>query len=368
MRHLIYLSPVPWGSFAQRPHKFVEWFHSRTGGSVLWIDPYPTRFPNWKDLRRPRPSDENTGEMSSPSWLEVLKPRGLPIEPLPGSGLMNARLWRAELQRVTEFANRSKTWLAIGKPSALGLKLLKLLRHCPSLYDSMDDFPAFYTGLSSFALGQRERQIAQLVDVIWASSSELKSRWKHIHNNVHLVHNGLDISAIQTGIPTLKTSKRKTFGYIGTIASWFDWKFVYSLAETRPTDEICLIGPVFEPHVGKLPSNVKLLPACNHHAAMQSMMQFHVGLIPFKKNRLTSSVDPIKYYEYRALGLPVISTSFGEMRLRAGEPGVFISQSLDDLTAMAESAIQFCSNGNNTHTFATQNCWEARFDAAWIPH
>lgn len=42
---LVYLSPLPWDSFSQRPHQFVEWFHNKHGGEVLWIDPYPTRLP-----------------------------------------------------------------------------------------------------------------------------------------------------------------------------------------------------------------------------------------------------------------------------------------------------------------------------------
>lgn len=329
---LVYLSPVPWESFAQRPHNFVDWFHSRTGGAVLWVDPYPTRFPNWKDLRRPRPSASSKQRSSTPSWLAVLKPGGVPIEPLPGSGWVNGRLWQRQLQQITDFSTQSKTWLAIGKPSALALELLKLLRHCPSLYDAMDDFPAFYAGLSRFALARRERLIAQRVDVISASSSELKSRWGRIHKDVRLVHNGLDLSTIQRVERTPVSSEDKVFGYVGTIASWFDWAWVCALAKTRSDDEVRLIGPVFEQPAGELPDNVKLLPACDHAAALEAMTQFHVGLIPFKRNALTASVDPIKYYEYRALGLPVISTDFGEMSFRSGERGVFITQSESDVS------------------------------------
>jgi len=113
-----------------------------------------------------------------------------------------------------------------------------------------------------------------------------------------------------------------------------------------------------------LPGNVHLMPACGHAEALKAMAEFHVGLIPFKKNALTASVDPIKYYEYRALGLPVISTDFGEMSLRAGERGVFITQSVSDIPAMANSAIQFDSDADDASEFAVQNIWEARFDAA----
>lgn len=363
--HLVYLSPVPWESFAQRPHKFVEWFHGRTGGSVLWVDPYPTRFPNWKDLRRPSSiGSSSQWSSASPTWLTVLKPRALPIEPLPGSGLVNGRFWQSQVKQITDFANQPKNWLAIGKPSVLAVELLKLLRHCPSLYDSMDEFPAFYAGLSRVALARRERLVVQRVDVVSVSSSELKSRWERIHKDVRLVHNGLDLSAIQPMEREAVSTDKKVFGYVGTIASWFDWAWVCALAKARPNDEIRLIGPVFYQPNSKLPANVKLLPACDHKAALKAMTQFQVGLIPFKKNELTTSVDPIKYYEYRALGLPVISTDFGEMSFRSGEHGVFITRSVGDVSAMAAVALEFKSDASVDRAFAEENKWEARFDAA----
>ncbi len=361
---LVYLSPVPWETFDQRPHKFVEWFHGRTGSLVLWVDPYPTRFPNWGDLQRSRTSAEPVEGSSTPSWLTVLKPRGMPIEPLPGSGWINGWLWQRHLRQIADFASHSETWLVIGKPSAFALEVLEVLPHCPSLYDAMDDFPAFYAGLSGFALRRREHQIIQRVDIFWASSSTLKKRWDQFHNDVRLVPNGLDLLTVLNTDPVAKSSDKKVFGYVGTIASWFDWSWVCALAKIRPNDEIRLIGPVFEQSINKLPDNVTLLPACDHATALKEMTQFHVGLIPFKNNALTASVDPIKYYEYRALGLPVISSDFGEMSLRSEERGVFITQSENDLLTMAEIATQFKSDVRDVRTFAEQNTWENRFDAA----
>ena len=364
---LVYLSPVPWESFAQRPHKFVEWFHGRTGEPVLWVDPYPTRFPGWRDLRRSRLSASASPHTSPPTWLTLMKPGGLPIEPIPGSGWVNGLRWRSHVRTIGDFVEGGKTLLAIGKPSVLALELLKRLRDFSSLYDAMDDFPAFYAGISRFALMRREREIAQRVDVILASSSALKSRWTDFHKDVRLVHNGLDLSAVQLATqekPMQASSPKNVLGYIGTIASWFDWEWVCTLAEARPYDEIRLIGPVFERVPDKLPGNINLLPACSHVEALKAMKQFRVGLIPFKKNELTASVDPIKYYEYRALGLPVISTDFGEMKLRVGEQGVFITHFLSDIPVMADSAIQFLEDESDANAFAIQNTWEARFDAA----
>lgn len=363
---LVYLSPVPWESFPQRPHKFVEWFHKRTNEPVVWLDPYPTRFPGWGDLQRLRtPSSQPC--TPTPDWLTLLKPSALPIEPIPGSGWINGVLWREHTRTIADFARGGKTLLAIGKPSVFALKLLHRLRDCPSLYDAMDDFPNFYFGLSRTAFMQRESSVAAKVDVILASSSALKSKWDKAHKDVRLVRNALDLSAIHAAKSApVPPSGKKVFGYVGTIASWFDWEWVCTLAESRPESEIHLIGPLSNPPVLKPPSNVHLFPACNHAEALKTMATFHAGLIPFKENELTASVDPIKYYEYRALGLPVISTDFGEMHLRATERGVFISRSLADIPAIADAALQFFDNADDINAFATQNTWEHRFDDAQI--
>ncbi|WP_238947519.1 glycosyl transferase [Vandammella animalimorsus] len=265
---------------------------------------------------------------------------------------------------MTNFANQSKTWLVIGKPSVLARNLLKRLSDCPSLYDAMDEFPAFYEGFSRSALARRELEIALCVDIISVASTELKLRWERVHKDVRLVYNGLDLSAMPAMQQGAAASSKKIFGYVGTIASWFDWDWVCVLARARPNDEIRLIGPVFKRPPSGLPDNITLLPTCDHATALEAMTQFHAGLIPFRRNALTASVDPIKYYEYRALNLPVISTDFGEMSLRAGERGVFITQFERDVPVMAEAALQFKGGTGIDRAFAQENMWEARFDAA----
>jgi len=359
---LVYLSPVPWASFAQRPHKFVEWFRKRIGEEVLWIDPYPTRFPALSDFKRLYLPELRT-DYEQPSWLQVVKPANVPLEPLPGSGWLNALMWRQVFRQLDRFVSRHAALLVIGKPSVLALATLKKFHWGQSIYDAMDDFPAFYEGLSRIALRRREEQLARRVSDIWVSSTALRRRWNDLRPDVQLVHNGLDLSALPISKTPPRSSEQKVFGYVGTVANWFDWDWVCALAEARPKDEIRLIGPVFEPSIRKLPQNISLLPACNHAVALRAMLEFDVGLIPFKRKELTASVDPIKYYEYRALSLPVLSTDFGEMCCRSDVPGVFISQSDSDAASLAEAALRFERDSEGARAFALQNAWEARFDA-----
>lgn len=369
---LVYLSPLPWNSFAQRPHKFVQWFHDRIGEPVQWVEPYPTRFPRLGDLRRlvDRPVQQNQPlPAETPPWLTVLRPGALPVEPLPGSAVLNRPLWQELFKSVDDFLARSNGYIVVGKPSVLALELLKRHPESPSLYDAMDDFPAFYEGLSRAAFARRELQIVRDVDAVWASSTELRKSWSRHHENVHLVLNGLDqtmmLEKLEHHRPLrLPALGRKIFGYVGTIASWFDWDWIRALAEARPEDRIRLIGPVFEAPAGALPDNVEMLPACDHAAALKAMAEFDVGLIPFRKNKLTSSVDPIKYYEYRALALPILSSDFGEMRNRSDAPGVFINKTYRDIGPLAEQALNTSHAPQEARIFARENTWEQRFDSA----
>lgn len=362
---LVYLSPVPWSSFAQRPHKFVEWFHTTMGGEVLWVDPYPTRFPLLSDFRRlgQQGSQENC---TSPSWLKVIRPSALPIEPLPLSGWVNALMWRKVLDEVDAFSHQQPTLLAIGKPSVLALAVMNRLDAAVSVYDAMDDFPSFYTGFSRLAMRRREKELIGRVTHVLASSTALMLRLGNVRSDVHLVSNGLDADILPAPKIGTQVHERKILGYVGTIGHWFDWDWVIALAKARPRDVVRLIGPMFSSSPYALPENIEILPPCAHQEALCAMQDFDVGLIPFKNNDLTASVDPIKYYEYRALGLPVVSTEFGEMAFRGNEDGTFLGKGEHGIANLIEQALLYCPDEATIRQFAISNTWGARFEAARI--
>ncbi len=362
MKRLVYLSPVPWNSFAQRPHKFVEWFHATTKGDVLWVEPYPTRFPRLSDLRRlmAKRSLEND---HNPQWLKVLRPLTLPLEPLPGSGFLNRIFWHSILKNIELFIEEAPTLLAVGKPSVLALRVLEQFPNTVSLYDAMDNFPSFYSGISSLAMAWREQELVKRVTYLLVTSTALKRHWDKVRPDVKLVHNGLDPNVIPPPIDR-QVLNRRILGYVGTIGPWFDWDWIIALAKVRHQDRIKLMGPLLTKLPYFLPGNIEILPPCTHQTALKVMQSFDVGLIPFKENHLTTSVDPIKYYEYRAIGLPVISTNFGEMAFRKREDSIFIYEKDQDINELVEKALQFKKKKEQIEQFIVQNTWETRFVAA----
>jgi hypothetical protein len=369
---LVYLSPVPWASFAQRPHKFVDWFHLKHAAEVLWVNPYPARLPQLADFQRMKGLRRGTPGLSVssgvPAWLTVLYPRAMPIEPLPGISLLNRVLWKGVMHAIDQFIARGQCQIAIAKPSALALQLLSRHSDVSSLFDAMDDFPAFHSGLSRRAMEKREQEIASCVTQILVSSSALADRFGAHKSKLTLALNACAIETLPPPRLLAQIRVQPVLGYVGTIGHWFDWRLVFALAEAHPSLSIRLIGPMYAGPPGPLPPNIELLPACSHTAAIQAMQEFSVGLIPFKLNDLTASVDPIKYYEYRALGLPVLSTRFGEMALRREEAGVFLIDEREDLVELVKKAMAFESTLFEMGNFRAQNSWNARFDASCVSY
>lgn len=359
---LVYLSPVPWASFTQRPHQFVRWLHARTGCEVLWVEPYPTRLPIPADLIRKRPAASMRGH-AVPSWMTVTQPRALPVEPLPASGALNRLLWNGVLDQVASFAAPQRCWIGIGKPSELALQVLAATPAEMSFYDAMDDFPAFYDGLSRAAMERRERVLARQVDRILVSSTVLSERFASHAEKVLLARNACAVAGMPPPRTPASATSSPVIGYVGTIGHWFDWDLVVALARQHPDVRVRIVGPVYVGPPGALPRNVELAPPCPHEQAIQAMLSFSVGLIPFKKSELTASVDPIKYYEYRALGLPVLTTAFGEMASRRGEdPGVFYADRPAELASVVRRALSYRGDADDVEAFRQINSWEARFD------
>lgn len=330
---------------------------------MVWIDPYATRFPVLADLRHLfRRSDETHGSDLTPEWLTLIRPDSLPIEPLPGSGYLNGGLWRPTFTEALRLASQSDCVIVVGKPSVLAIKIIKALRDCRLIYDAMDDFPAFYHGFSRTAMKQTETRTASLADVIWASSTTLYERWRSKHNNVRLLYNGLDFDIISSVKPETEPSDRTIFGYLGTIGNWFDWEMIVALARMVPYDLVRIHGPIYKRPIGKLPPNIELCPPSEHAEAMTQMTHFDVGLIPFLKNELTDSVDPIKYYEYRAFRIPVLSSDFGEMQYRSRNDGVYVARDLAELEKMVAEVRKSIQARHLDQIFAKENSWDARFD------
>ena len=359
---LVYFSPVPASSYAQRPHFMVQAWLEQGIDNVLWIDPYPSRLPNWGDLRR-RGGVES--EATFDARVRVVRVSALPIEPLPGGALVNRRLlWKGVLRTLADFSSAGPVVLGIGKPCALSRGALAELPAAFSFYDAMDDFPEFHRGLSQRSVRRHEDAIAAGVDLVVCSSSSLTDKFALRGHRVERILNAYPMTGLtaKTRLAKQQPDGESTIcGYVGCLGGWFDWPLVLELASQLAGVQFELIGPCAVPPPRRLPTNVRLLPECSREQAVAHARRFTAGLIPFRLNRLTAGVDPIKFYEYRGLGLSVLTTRFGEMAQRPHEPGVFFLEQPDEFATVARAAFVYRSQPAEVAAFHRAHDWRARF-------
>lgn len=356
---LVYVAPVPRSSFAQRPHRFVAFFNRHTQGRTLWIDPYPGRLPRLADFGRARPRtcahiEEAVEVVSPPMWAAD-----------PAMALPSVRrfAWKPVLERVEAFIDGADWLLVIGRPSRLALHLLRRTGPRPTCYDAMDDFPEFYRGLAC-ALNRRiEHEVADAVDEILVSSTALQDKFSRLGFVPELLPNGLQHDPKVPEPAPDDAGGEPVLGYVGTVGDWFDWSLVIEMARSLPEMRFEITGPEMAPPKKRLPANVHRTGECAGHEVFGRLRSFSAGLIPFKLNRLTAAVDPIKYYEYRAAGLPVIATEFGEMRRRRDEPGVHLVARGMDFRAVLKG-VDACPrlSAKALERFRAENSWRSRFD------
>lgn len=352
---------MAWNSYAQRPHYFARYFLDHGGASVAWVNPYPTRLPGIADLRR-RPPDPPPGEADP--RVTVIDVRAWPVEPLPGGAVLNRALrWRGLVARLARGMSAGEGVIGVGRPSALAALALRAIPARRRFYDAMDDFPEFYRGLSRRSMRRREDEVVAAVDRVYASSDALAAKFGRRGVEPGLVRNAYAMRTLPAWEPPAD-DRPLVFGYIGTIGHWFDWDVVARLALAFPTAEVSIVGPVYAAPPRALPGNVRLLGACRQADAAQRLRGFSAGLIPFRKTPLTDAVDPIKYYEYRAMGLPVLSTRFGQMAVRTEADGVHDLDAPEGIQAAARAALAHRTDAAAVARFRAENDWETRLGRA----
>jgi glycosyltransferase involved in cell wall biosynthesis len=253
--------------------------------------------------------------------LKRLKLSAVPLEPLAAGRLVNRWIQRRALRQIQAWLDQEDCWLVIGRPSALGLELCSGMKGRRVLYDVMDDTPEFSSGVSTRWMNWVHKATTHSAGHVWCSSLRLQELiLASTGREAPLVRNASGVMLNATRAPS---GPPWVLGYVGTIADWFDWDTVIQLARQVPAVQLHLYGPMVVGRPHNLPANVQCLPAVPHNEIADLMAQWHAGLIPFKKNKLTDGVDPVKYYEYRACGLAVLSTRFGDMNQHQDDEGVW---------------------------------------------
>ena len=190
------------------------------------------------------------------------------------------------------------------------------------IYDCVDEHSA-YKGFNPDTVKEMERDLLGQSDVVFVTAQGLYRDKAPYCREIYLLPNAANVEhfrqaeAADTPLaPELKNLPRPVLGFIGAIKEWIDLDLLKFLAKARPDFSLVLVGPVgVDVEVGELKSfnNVHFLGHREREALPSYLKGFDVCLNPFRLNRLTATVSPLKFYEYLASGRPIASVPMPEI-------------------------------------------------------
>ena len=131
---------------------------------------------------------------------------------------------------------------------------------------------------------------------------------------VHVVPNGVPSAWMVAGKSSMMlppTGQKPRIGFVGSIYEWIDQDLIVQTARLLPDYQFILIGPLRrEVSVERLRAepNIELCPPIPFEKVPSAIRSFDVCMMPFTQDVISEWADPLKLYEYLAMGKPVVST------------------------------------------------------------
>jgi len=196
-----------------------------------------------------------------------------------------------------------------------------------------------------------EKEIARYCDAVVTITESLKNTKRHLHENIVVMPNGIDMEMFDNNAKYAKPSYLESLSgkivlYIGAIEEWVDIEAIRMAACTCPDAQFVLVGPsrIDISTLTKL-TNVHIIgsrpyaemPACIAHA--------DVCILPFKDNEITRNSDPLKLLQYLSMGKHVVALYFKGINSFGG--AVTVASGHEEFSAMIRQA------GNATNEVAS---------------
>ena len=310
---------------------------------VLFVESLGLRRPTAtaRDLRRmARRAVRGLRPLRREAYVHVLSPLVVPYHGLVLVRRLNERLLRRFVTRATRALGFDAPILWTYVPQAIAL--VDALQPRLLVYHCVDDIAA-HDRIDSASFRRAEEALVRKADLVIVSSQPLYDRLSRYSERVCLMPNVADTDAFAGALepghtdPFVEALPRPRIVFVGAVSAVkVDLQLLRELARLRRDWSIVLVGPVGLGDPGtdvselQAEPNVHLLGPRAHEELPAVLRGADAGIIPYRINELTSSVFPMKVYEYLAAGLPTVSTPLPAL---AGVDGIVFAA---DASAMCE--------------------------------
>ncbi len=320
------------------------------GSRVLFIESLGLRRPSLgspRDLRRiGRRLRRGLSRPRVRGGVVVLSPLVLPLHSKAFVRWLNARLLRARVRRVARQLGFERPVLWGYVPQAE--VLLDTLDPDLVVYHCVDDI-ASQAHIDAASFLAAEERFARRADLVLASSPALADRMRRLSSHVLFAPNVADTDSFAGALEpgpideALGSLTEPRLVFVGAIvAKKLDFDLLLGIARARRSWSLALVGPIGlgdpETDVSELAKepNIRLLGPREHRDLPIVLRAAAVGLIPYRRSRLTASIFPMKVYEYLAAGLPVVAAGLPSLE---GIADVVLVDSADAAVEAIEVAL-----------------------------
>ena len=312
-----------------------------------------------------------------PNLKIVVSPILLSLNFLPENGLFR------NLLKVNELLIRSKLKTVI---KAHGIRDFIFINsfnfHYPSVISGLSPALTVYHCLDPMVLPFNRRHgvvseeiLVRESDVVICSSNQLFKEKKQQNPNTYFVANAADIAHSSKALdPAVQVPdvigkiKKPVIGYLGAIERRLDYGLLKHVIAGNPDKSFVFVGPVsaeFVPEWFNNNPNVHFTGSIDYEDMPAVMKGFDVALIPFKKDDFSSSIFPLKLFEYLGAGKPVIAIDFNPDLKEFTKDTVVFCDTPEHFSAAINEALL---NDNDSLRqkrveIAAENTWEKRVEA-----
>ena len=221
---------------------------------------------------------------------------------------------------------------------------------------------------------RQEIILSKKVDKIFVTSKNIINKLKKYNSNISYFGNVCDYEhfskSLSTHIddipPDIKSISKPIIGFIGSISEYkLNYKLIYDVAKSLKEINFVFIGPTDDSlnhsNLNRLKNlkNVYLLGFRKYKDLPSYCAFFDVAWLPLIHNNYTKSMFPMKFFEYLAAGLPIVSTNLES--LREFRKFVYMSDDLSKIKVSIKEALKNKnSNLTNRLSLAMENTYQKR--------
>jgi hypothetical protein len=250
------------------------------------------------------------------------------------------------------------------------------------IYDNLAD----NNGRESESLNRLEKQMRPRADLLLTTSDMIQSKYASNYRRSCMWGNGLTRQAYNDAasddispIPEILAIPSPRIGYSGMISERLDWNLITGLAALEPNWNFIFAGKVAQPELKIYEQqyhNIHFVGEFDRSVIPSVMCSFDIGLLPYLDNPFFHFLNPLKFYEYAAAGLPSVSSPIEELKKF---PHDFV-RILPNNPHAWQSALEDILASDRTHNreigrkIAAEYIWEdmtaillARIRDEWLP-